>query len=91
MDMSQLSALVRGAGASPASATPTGSAAMEAVSGFAKALTEAETQAQAALTTGADPHDLVSALAESKLAVDTVVTVRDRVVEAYQEILRMPV
>jgi flagellar hook-basal body complex protein FliE len=33
----------------------------------------------------------MTAIAESKLAVDTVVTVRDRVVEAYQEILRMPV
>jgi flagellar hook-basal body complex protein FliE len=40
---------------------------------------------------GADPHALVEALAASEMAVDTVVTVRDKVVEAYQEILRMPV
>ena len=40
---------------------------------------------------GADPHALVQALAETQLAVETAVTVRDRVVEAYQEILRMPV
>jgi flagellar hook-basal body complex protein FliE len=33
----------------------------------------------------------VQALASSQLAVETVATVRDRVVEAYQEILRMPV
>ena len=39
----------------------------------------------------ADPQALVQALAESQLAVETAVTVRDRVVEAYQEILRMPV
>jgi flagellar hook-basal body complex protein FliE len=39
----------------------------------------------------ADPHALVAALASSQTAVETVVTVRDRVVEAYQEILRMPV
>jgi flagellar hook-basal body complex protein FliE len=40
---------------------------------------------------GADPHALVEALAQSELAVETVVAVRDKVVEAYQEILRMPV
>jgi flagellar hook-basal body complex protein FliE len=30
-------------------------------------------------------------LASTQLAVETVTTVRDKVVEAYQEILRMPV
>jgi len=40
---------------------------------------------------GADPHALVQALASSETAVETVVTMRDKVVEAYQEILRMPV
>ena len=38
-----------------------------------------------------DPHLLVEALTQSQLAVETAVTVRNRVVEAYQEILRMPV
>ena len=34
---------------------------------------------------------LVQALAQSELAVETVVALRNKVVEAYQEILRMPV
>ena len=34
---------------------------------------------------------VVEALAASELAIETAVAVRDRVVEAYQEILRMPV
>lgn len=38
-----------------------------------------------------DPHALVAALSEAQLAVETVVAVRDKVVEAYMEILRMPV
>ena len=38
-----------------------------------------------------DPHTLVHALAQTQLAVETAVVVRDRVVEAYQEIMRMPV
>ena len=39
----------------------------------------------------ADPHSLVTALAQTELVVETAVTVRNKVVEAYQEILRMPV
>jgi flagellar hook-basal body complex protein FliE len=54
-------------------------------------LQEHEATARAAMAGGADPHALVEALASSQMAVETVATVRDRVVEAYQEILRMPV
>ena len=43
------------------------------------------------MTGRADAHSVVSALAASELAVQTAVTMRDKVVEAYQEILRMPV
>lgn len=58
---------------------------------FAETLAQGEQTARAAMTGGADPHALVQALASSQLAVETVATVRDKVVEAYQEILRMPV
>ena len=58
---------------------------------FAATLRNGEDTARAAMTGGADPHALVQALAATELAVETAVTVRDRVVEAYQEILRMPV
>jgi flagellar hook-basal body complex protein FliE len=58
---------------------------------FAATLAEGEAQARAAMTGGADPHALVQALAQTELAVETAVTLRNRVVEAYQEILRMPV
>ncbi|QDY70156.1 flagellar hook-basal body complex protein FliE [Qingshengfaniella alkalisoli] len=58
---------------------------------FATTLNAAEQTAQSALVGDADPHALVEALAQSQLAVETAVSVRDKVVEAYQEILRMPV
>ena len=58
---------------------------------FAETLRKGDATARAAMTGSADPHALVQALAESQLAVETAVTVRDRVVEAYQEILRMQV
>jgi flagellar hook-basal body complex protein FliE len=58
---------------------------------FTETLAQSETIAQKAMIGTADPHALVEALANTQLAVETAVTVRDRVVEAYQEILRMPV
>ncbi len=58
---------------------------------FTATLDRTEETARQAMTGRADPHALVEALASSQTAVDTVVTIRDRVVEAYQEILRMPV
>lgn len=62
-----------------------------AVEEFTDRIDKGEATARSALTGGADPHALVEALASSQLAVETVATVRDRVVEAYQEILRMPI
>lgn len=83
------SRLIPQAPAQPAESA--GAAFSAAVNGFTQTLANSEAQARAAMTTGADPHALVTALAQTELAVETAVTVRDRVVEAYQEILRMPV
>ncbi|MGH1330242.1 MAG: flagellar hook-basal body complex protein FliE [Paracoccaceae bacterium] len=63
----------------------------QAAGTFAQTLSQTEDIAKAAMTGGADAHSLVTALAQTELAVETAVTVRDKVVEAYQEILRMPV
>lgn len=58
---------------------------------FAATLAESEQLSKQSITSDIDPHVLVQALAQTELAVETAVTVRNRVVEAYQEILRMPV
>ena len=63
----------------------------QAAQSFADTLVQGESTARAAMMGGADPHALVQALASTQMAVETVATVRDKVVEAYQEILRMPV
>lgn len=68
-----------------------GNAFLGAAQDFMTTLRTSEDTAMQAMTSGADPHALVQALAQTELAVQTAVTVRDRVVEAYQEILRMPV
>ena len=35
--------------------------------------------------------DMVTAVSQTELAVETLVTVRDRVISAYEEIMRMPI
>lgn len=73
-----------------AGAAQTGSV-VDKAAGFVEALAEAEATVAAGLYGRADPQAVVEALAATEIAVQTAVTVRDRVVEAYQEILRMPV
>jgi flagellar hook-basal body complex protein FliE len=75
------------AAAAPGAAETLGRAAQD----FTQTLRTGEATAMAAMSGEADPYALVQALAASELAVETAVTVRDRVVEAYQEILRMPI
>jgi flagellar hook-basal body complex protein FliE len=58
---------------------------------FAATLTASEGAATAYMTGKADPHSVVEALAAAEIAVETAVTLRNKVVEAYQELLRMPI
>jgi flagellar hook-basal body complex protein FliE len=58
---------------------------------FMETLRAGEETVKAGLAGRADPQAVVEALAATEFAVQTAVTVRDKVVEAYQEILRMPV
>lgn len=39
----------------------------------------------------ADLIDVVTAVSETEVALDTMVSVRDRVIQAYEEIMRMPI
>ena len=58
---------------------------------FMATMQAGENAAIAGMTGKADAQTVVEALAASEMAIQTAVSVRDRVVEAYQEILRMPV
>lgn len=80
------------AGGSAAAARQSGpSPALAAAQSFAATVAEGEAASRDALLGQGDPHRLMTAVAESRLAVESVVALRDRAVEAYQEILRMPV
>jgi flagellar hook-basal body complex protein FliE len=65
--------------------------AFEALHALAGAIDKGEKASIRYMTGGADPHSVVEAMAAAELAIETAVTIRDRVVEAYQELLRMPV
>ncbi|MGE0407923.1 MAG: flagellar hook-basal body complex protein FliE [Amphiplicatus sp.] len=58
---------------------------------MAASVVKSEQTASAYMVGKADPHSVVEALASAELAVETAVTLRNRVVEAYQELMRMPV
>ncbi len=62
-----------------------------AAADFMETMRASEETVKAGLVGRADPQAVVEALAATELAVQTAVAVRDKVVEAYQEILRMPV
>jgi len=98
MDIRSSLAALNYAATRPATAPKPGPGGSSAAKGFenlagdfAATLQRGEETARAAMTGDADPQALVQALAQTELAVETAVTVRDKVVEAYQEILRMPV
>ncbi|MBR9973166.1 flagellar hook-basal body complex protein FliE [Magnetospirillum sp. J10] len=55
------------------------------------ALKEAEQQSAAAIAGKADIREVVAAVNNAELTLETVVTVRDKVINAYNEILRMPI
>ncbi|MEQ8557457.1 MAG: flagellar hook-basal body complex protein FliE [Henriciella sp.] len=63
----------------------------ESFADFKATIEQAEKTAVDTAVSGADPHAMVEALANAELVLDAAVTIRDKVVEAYQELLRMPV
>jgi len=71
----------------------------DAFSGILKAAMDriGETQAKAqeatmqAVSGKADVAEVVAAINNAEIALDAVVAVRDRVISAYQEIMRMPI
>ncbi len=51
----------------------------------------AEQTSLAGISGKTDPVSVVTAVAETELALETMVSIRDKVISAYEEILRMPI
>lgn len=62
-----------------------------AVDGVEQGGKAAEAQALSAVNGKGDIVDVVTAVAESETALQTLVSVRDRVISAYEEIMRMQI
>ena len=62
-----------------------------AAEGAMETLHEGERQSLQAAVGNADLTDVVTAVGKAELTLQTVVTLRDRMVQAYQDILRMPI
>ena len=83
-------------------AMPSTPAAAPAQSGFAELLTNvmgdmtaasraAETQMASAVQGQGSLIDVVTAVSSAEASLETVMAVRDQVIQAYQEIMRMPI
>ena len=76
-------------------ASPSGgefSATLErALEGVAENIHAADTKTMEALRGEGSMTDVITALTRAELALQTAPTVRDRVVQAYQDIMKMPI
>jgi flagellar hook-basal body complex protein FliE len=81
---------VDGGMASPTSAD-FGGVLSRAVEGAVQAGHAAESQAMTAIAGGGNLTEVVQAVSRAELALQTTTAIRDRVVSAYQDIMRMPI
>ena len=63
----------------------------EALGAVAETARKSDTQAQALAAGKANVVDVVTAVAETEVAVEALVSVRDKMIQAYEEIMRMPI
>ena len=63
----------------------------DAVGALTAASRNSDTQAQAMVSGKANIVDVVTAVAETEVAIDALVSARDRVIQSYEEIMKMPI
>jgi flagellar hook-basal body complex protein FliE len=68
-----------------------GAMLQRALQGTADTLHEADGKAVEALSGGGNLTEVVTALARAELTLQTATAIRDRVVQAYQDIMKMPI
>ena len=63
----------------------------DAIGSVVDAGKKSDAQSMAMVNGKANVMDVVTAVAETDVAVSTLVSVRDRVIQSYEEIMRMPI
>ena len=81
-----------GKGAGEGSAGPSfGTLLKDAIGALNQTSRNSDAQTQAMAVGKANIVDVVTAVAETEVAIDAVVSVRDKVIAAYEEIMKMPI
>jgi flagellar hook-basal body complex protein FliE len=75
----------------PANGTNFGALLRDVVSTVTEATRKSDAQSQAMAAGKSNIVDVVTAVAETEVAIEALVSVRDRVIQAYEEIMRMPI
>ena len=68
-----------------------GDALARALGGVVEAGHKADAQSMQAIAGGGNLTDVVTAVSRAELALQSAVAIRDRVVQAYQDVMRMPI
>lgn len=68
-----------------------GSMVKDAMAAVVESGKKSDAQTQAMASGKANVVDVVTAVAETEVAIDALVAVRDRVIQSYEEIMRMPI
>jgi flagellar hook-basal body complex protein FliE len=84
-------ALAGGIGGAAKSGTSFGSVLKDAMDAVTETGKKSDTQTRAMANGKSNMVDVVTAVAETEVAIDAVVAVRDKVIAAYEEIMRMPI
>ena len=83
--------IARSVGQPQESQTNFASVLKEAIGAVTEMGQKSDAQARAAANGKANMIDVVTAVSETEVAIDAVVAVRDRVIAAYEEIMKMPI
>jgi flagellar hook-basal body complex protein FliE len=86
-----LGGVLGGAGSAQSNGPSFGSVLKDVIDAVSQAAQKSDVQAQSVATGKANMVDVVTAVAESETAVQALVAVRDKVIAAYEDILKMPI
>lgn len=75
----------------PASGAGFGGALQQALDGAVASGKAADSQATQAILGQGNLTDVVTAVSQAELALQSAMAIRDRVVQAYQDVMRMPI
>jgi flagellar hook-basal body complex protein FliE len=80
-----------GKGVGEAAGPSFGALLKDAIGSVLEAGRKSDAQAQGLATGKSNIVDLVTAVSETEVAVEAMVSIRDKVIAAYEEIMRMPI